>query len=140
IDKGQFVALYAGTLGLVSGAQVIVRAADRLRARQDIVFLVVGEGAAKRAAMQEAKRLALNNIRFMSFQPRERLSEMQAAANVGLVTLAPGRGRTSVPSKVLGYMAAGRAVVAAVDRDSDTAREIERHECGVVVPADDDLA
>jgi glycosyltransferase involved in cell wall biosynthesis len=62
------------------------------------------------------------------------LSEVQAAAEVSLVTLAPGRGKTSVPSKVLGYMAAARPVIAAVDEDCDTAELIKKAECGLVAP------
>jgi colanic acid biosynthesis glycosyl transferase WcaI len=76
-------------------------------------------------------------MRFLPYQPRERLAEVQATADVSLVTLAPGRGRTSVPSKVMGYMAAGRPVVASVDSGCDTAREIEESGCGVVVPPGD---
>jgi colanic acid biosynthesis glycosyl transferase WcaI len=135
-----FVALYAGTIGLVSGADVVVRAAAQLAQRSDILLLVVGEGAAKRAAMREARERGLSNLKFIDFQPRSRLNEMQAAANVGLVTLAPGRARTSVPSKVLGYMAAGRPIVASVDLDSDTAREIADHDTGLVVPPGDATA
>ena len=45
--------------------------------------------------------------------------------------------RTSVPSKVLGYMAAGRAVIASVDPGSDTAAEIEAAGCGITAPPGD---
>ncbi|MDP2044797.1 MAG: glycosyltransferase, partial [Deltaproteobacteria bacterium] len=80
--------------------------------------------------------------RFLPFQPRERLSEVQATSDVSLVTLAPGRGKTSVPSKVLGYMAAARPVIAAVDEGCDTADLIRTSGCGLAVPPGqgDDLA
>jgi colanic acid biosynthesis glycosyl transferase WcaI len=68
------------------------------------------------------------------------LNEVQASADVSLVTLAPGRGRTSVPSKILGYMAAGRPIVASVDEDSDTAAAVREGRCGLVTPAGDAAA
>jgi colanic acid biosynthesis glycosyl transferase WcaI len=85
----------------------------------------------------ERSSRALPNVRFLPLQPRADLALVQATADVSLVTLAPGRGQTSVPSKVIGYMAAGRPVVASVDLDCDTAAAIRSPECGVVVPPGD---
>jgi colanic acid biosynthesis glycosyl transferase WcaI len=133
IPPEKFVVLYAGTIGLVSGAEVILAAARRLKSREDILFLLVGGGYAKDQVEVEARQLGLTNIRMLPFQPRERLSELQATADVSLVTLAPERGRTSVPSKVLGYMAAARPIVASVDANCDTARMIKEAGCGLVV-------
>jgi colanic acid biosynthesis glycosyl transferase WcaI len=134
IPLDRFVVLYAGTIGVVSGATIVADAASLLRDRPDILFLFVGEGEEKPKVEASARELGLSNMRFLPFQPRDRLREVQAAADAGLVTLAPGRGRTSVPSKVLGYMAAGRPVIAAADADSDTAAEIEAADCGIVSP------
>jgi len=125
------VILYAGTIGLVSGAEVVLDAASQLRG-QNAVFLFVGEGQVRSSLEREAGTRGLSNVRFLPFQPRELLPEVQAASDISLVTLAPGRGRTSVPSKVVGYMAAGRPIVASVDLDSDTAESV-RAAGGVVV-------
>ncbi len=135
-----FVVIYAGTAGLVSGAEVVLEAARRLAGQPDILFLFVGEGRLKERLRAQAAALGLANVRFLPFQPRERLSEVQATADVGLVTLAPGRGRTSVPSKVLGYMAAARPVIASVDAGCDTAATLREAGCGLVTPSGDGAA
>jgi colanic acid biosynthesis glycosyl transferase WcaI len=132
IGPEKFVVLYAGTIGLVSGAEVVIEAAKLLKHYPDILFLLVGAGHAKDRMEAEARDRGLHNLRFLPFQPRERLSAVQATADVSLVTLAPGRGKTSVPSKVLGYMAAARPVIAAVDEDCDTAGLIKKAACGLV--------
>jgi colanic acid biosynthesis glycosyl transferase WcaI len=134
------VVLYAGTIGLVSGARVVLDAAARLHDRRDVLFLFVGEGQVKDELERASRTSGLPNVRFLPFQPREVLSDVQAAADVSLVTLAPGRGETSVPSKLIGYMAAGRPVVASVDLDCDTAEVIRSARCGVVVPPGDAAA
>jgi colanic acid biosynthesis glycosyl transferase WcaI len=134
IPPEKFVVLYAGTIGLVSGAEVVLEAARHLESNTDILFLFVGAGYAKDLVEAEVRRTGRDNVRFLPYQPRERLSEVQATADVSLVTLAPGRGRTSVPSKVLGYLAAARPVVAAVDAECDTADLIRNAECGLVAP------
>ena len=136
ISLDKFVVLYAGTIGLISGAEIVVDVARNLEFYQDILFLFVGAGYARDRVEAKARELGLKNIRFLPFQPRKRLSEVQATADVSVVTLVIGRGKTSVPSKVLGYMAAARPVIAAVDKDCDTAELIRKAECGLVVPPD----
>ena len=140
IGPEKFVVLYAGTVGMVSGAEVVVDSARSLHTYSDILFLFVGAGHAKDRVESLARQAGLRNIKFLPFQPRERLSEVQATADVSLVTLAPGRGRTSVPSKVLGYMAASRPVIASVDDDCDTAEVIRQSKCGLIVPPGDGRA
>jgi colanic acid biosynthesis glycosyl transferase WcaI len=134
ISAEKFVVLYSGTIGLVSGAEVILDAAQQLASYPDILFLIVGAGQTKEKMEAKARQAGLKNIRFLPLQPRERLSELQSTADVSLVTLAPTRGKTSVPSKVLGYMAASRPVIASVDLWCDTAAMIQKAECGRVVP------
>jgi colanic acid biosynthesis glycosyl transferase WcaI len=136
IPLGKKVVLYAGTIGIVSGAATMIEVAERLRERNDVLFLFVGEGQVKDELTAKARARALTNVVFLPFQPRGRLPEVQATADLSVVTLAPGRGRTSVPSKVTGYLAAGRPVVASVDLDSDTA-ECVRRAGGIVTPAGD---
>jgi colanic acid biosynthesis glycosyl transferase WcaI len=140
IPPEKFVVLYAGTIGLVAGAEVLVQAARHLSSHPDILFLLVGDGYGKEQVQSQVKELGLANVRFLPFQDRAILSEVQATADVSVVTLAPGRGRTSVPSKILGYMAANRPVVAAVDANCDTAILIRQAGCGIVVPPGDGAA
>jgi colanic acid biosynthesis glycosyl transferase WcaI len=140
IEPGVQVILYAGTIGLVSGAMILLDVAARLQERSDALLLIVGEGKVRDDLEREARRCGLQNLRFLPFQPRARLSEVQATADVSVVTLAPGRGRTSVPSKILGYMAAGRPIVASVDEDADTASAVREGRCGLVTPPGDAAA
>jgi colanic acid biosynthesis glycosyl transferase WcaI len=128
------VVLYAGTLGMVSGAEIVLHAALQLeKVQPGIRFVFVGEGPELPGLKAASAALALVHVHFAPFQPRERLAEVQAMADISLVTLKRGKGRTSVPSKVLGYMAASRPVVASVDADSETALLVSSAGCGVVV-------
>ncbi len=137
ISEDAFVVLYAGTMGIVSGAEVLLDVAKEFSGDPGIVFLFVGEGRAKERIQEQGRDLP--NVRLFGFQPRETLSEMLSSADVGIMTLLPGRGRTSVPSKMLGYMAAGVPVLASCDLDSDSARMVREAKCGTVVPPGDAL-
>ena len=62
---------------------------------------------------------------------------MLAAADIHVVPLKRGLGRSSVPSKTYSILAAGRAVLASVDRGTEVERIVERSGAGVSVPPDD---
>jgi putative colanic acid biosynthesis glycosyltransferase WcaI len=137
VDK--FVVLYSGTIGLISGAEVLLEAAERLKAHDDILFLFVGEGVVKDRLVQGAGRRNLDNTMFLPFQPRELLSELQSSADISVVTLLRNKGKSSVPSKVLGYMAAARPVIISADIDSETARFVESAGGGICIGPEDAL-
>jgi colanic acid biosynthesis glycosyl transferase WcaI len=133
----KFIVTYAGTLGKVSGSSILVEVAQILRKNEQIFFLIVGHGSEIEEMKNQALSYELTNIRFLPFQPREVLSAVLATSDVSVVTLLPGRGRTSVPSKVIGYMASGRAIIGSCDADSDTAAMIIDNNAGVVCPPAD---
>lgn len=137
IAPDTFVALHAGTLGYISGAHVMVEAARLLAKHPGILFLIVGDGPLKEDLQTKATEYRLANVKFLPFQSEEGLNEMQASGDVGLVTLQPLSGHTSIPSKMHGYTAAGRPVIASVDPASSTARLIDEGGFGWVTPPGD---
>ena len=137
IGLEQFVVLHAGTIGFISGAGVIIEAARLLRDRRDILFLFVGEGPIKEQLEQQARDAGLDNVRFLPFQPAEVLADVQATGDVGLVTLLPDTGETSIPSKMHGYTAAARPVIASLAGDTPVAGMVEQGGFGIVCPSQD---
>ncbi len=136
-DANDFVVLYAGTIGLVSGAQIVIECAEILSHTEKVKFIFVGDGPLVPHLKFIVNAKKLKNVFFYPFQSREILGQVQAISNVSLVTLHKDATEHSVPSKVLGYMAAGRPVIAAVDVKSETAAFILRATCGLVTPPDD---
>jgi len=135
--EGKFVVLFAGNLGFAAGLETVLRAADLLRKEGDIVFLLVGEGSAKEGLRAMARELALENVRFVTSQPRSRLAEVLGAADLSLVPLRSGMGSLSVPSKTMAIMASGRPVLAAVPSDSEVRRVVDQAGCGRWIEAED---
>jgi len=135
-----FVALYAGTLGIVSGADVLVETAEALKDCPDTLLLCVGEGVLKERMAMTAARRSLPNIRFEPFQDRKQVPEMHAAADVCVLTMKSGLSNASVPSKLITYMAAGRPVICAAPSETDVARVVLRANAGRVVRPGDSTA
>jgi colanic acid biosynthesis glycosyl transferase WcaI len=132
---GKRVVMYAGNVGFSQSLELVLAAARALADRSDAVFVINGNGAAR--AELEAQATDLPNVRFIDFQPKERLPEVLAAADLHVVPLKAGLAASSVPSKTYSIMAAGRPFVASVDEGSEVARVVERAGAGLAVPPDD---
>lgn len=128
-----FVVQYAGNIGLSQGLESVIEAARMLADEPAIRFAFVGDGAAKERLQNASAASALRNISFIPFQPRNRLPEVLASADVATVILKRGLSSDSVPSKLYSILAAARPVIASVDRESDTWRLINRANCGLCV-------
>lgn len=142
IPSETLVAMFAGTVGVASGADVLVEAARELRMRgwSDILILCIGEGVLKGPMLEEAKRFGLDNIRFLPFQPEEELALVQSTADVMLLTLSKKHVESSVPSKLITYLAVGRPVLCSADPVSPVAKTIQNANIGWVVPPGDSVA
>jgi colanic acid biosynthesis glycosyl transferase WcaI len=136
--EGKTVVMYAGNVGLSQSIGLLLDAARVLRDRTDLVFVVNGGGAARPAL--EAEAAGLPNVRFVDYQPIERLPDVLAAADIHTVLLKTGLAKASVPSKLYSILAAGRPVLASVDPGTEVQRTLERAGAGVAVRPDDRTA
>ncbi len=130
----KFVVMYAGNIGLTSCIEDVLQAAEILRRRTDIQFLIVGEGVKKEALEVEVRNKQLTNITILPYQPREIFAEMLAAADISLVTLNAGAALSSLPSKVFNVMASARPILAVAPAESELAQIVKKAGCGWIVP------
>ncbi len=135
IPEDRFIVLYAGTFGRIHNVPMMLSVAEQL-GDTPAFFLLVGQCYDFETLKASVSARRLENVRVMPFVPRRRLSEVQALADLSVVLVKRGYGHTSVPSKVLGYMSAGRPVLAAVDADCDTAATVTAACCGELVEPD----
>lgn len=132
------VVMYAGNVGLSQSLDVVVDAAAALAHEPDVVFVINGGGVARPDLERRTARM--DNVRFVDMQPRDRLAEVLAAADVHVVPLKAGLARSSVPSKLYSILAAGRPIVASVDPGTEVAVTVERAGAGFAVPPGDSEA
>ena len=123
------VVTYAGNVGLSQPVELLVEVARRMAERSDVVFVVNGGGSSLETVKHAAA--GLDNVVFVPMQPRERLSEVLAAADIHTILLRHGLARSSVPSKMYSILAAGRPVVASVDPDTEVTRVLDQAGAGV---------
>jgi colanic acid biosynthesis glycosyl transferase WcaI len=130
----KFVVMYSGNLGLAHPFEAILDAAERLQLTlPHVVFLVVGGGPRLAWVQQQVGRRHLENVRFLPFQPKEKLTHSLAAAHLHLASMRQELCGLVVPSKVYGVLAAGRPCVFLGPKESEAAQLILQHGCGSVL-------
>ncbi len=114
--NGKFVVVYAGVMGPANNLDVLLDAAAKLRADERIVFLLVGDGKARKQLQAQAESLHLENVSFVGAQPKAEIHFFLASADACVAILQDIRMfRMTYPNKVFDYMAAGRPIVLAID-------------------------
>jgi colanic acid biosynthesis glycosyl transferase WcaI len=129
----KFVVMYAGNIGLTSSIEDVLHAAEMLRERTDIQFVIIGEGTKKQALETNVRDKQLSNITILPYQPRENFSEMLAAADIHLVTLNAGAALSSMPHKVFSSMASARPILTVAPLHSELSAIVAEAECGWTV-------
>ena len=129
ISNDAFVALFSGTLSGKQGLKVIPEAAKLLRARDEIVFVVCGEGVMK--SELEAAAAGLPNVRFIPLQPAGQVSDLLSMADIHLLPQSPDAADLVLPSKLGGMLASGRPVIATCRAGTEISEIVSQ--CGLVV-------
>jgi glycosyltransferase involved in cell wall biosynthesis len=130
---GKRVILYSGTLGLKHDPEAIAQLARHLSKHDDVEVVVVSEGRGADWLRRRRDEEGLLNLRLVPFQPYAELPNVLASGDVLLALLEADAGAFSVPSKVLSYLCAGRALLAAVPSDNLAAEVVRRSGGGVLV-------
>lgn len=126
------VAVFAGVMGPSQYLELVLHVAREMRDRDDLLFLLVGDGMERAALEERARSEGLDNVRFEGFVSRDLYPDLLKAADVGLVCLSPKNRTPVVPGKILEYMAAGIPVAAFLHRGSDGWGLIADAGCGTV--------
>ena len=133
----KFVFMCSGNIGLYYDLENIIKVIGEFKHKEDVVFAFVGDGIMKQTLMDYADDNDLNNVKFIPYQDKEDLIYSLNAADAHLVTNAKGIKGISVPSKIYGVMASGKAVLGILEEESEARLLIENSNCGkCVCPGD----
>ena len=134
--EGRFVAAYVGTLGMAHGLGTILDAAERLKAREDVAFVLVGTGAEHAKLEAEAKARGLANVRFVGAVSKAEVKDYWRLCDAALVLLRDlPLFEHVIPSKIFEAWGSGRPVILGVRGES--AGIVEAAGGGVVIPPED---
>ena len=142
IPSDSFVVVYTGIIGHAQGLEVVLRAAERIRDRPNVLFLLAGDGPERTGLLAFAKEKVLTNVRFMDTMPRDRALSLVAACDAAVVPLRRNKlFEGAIPSKAFEAMGLGKPLLLGVKGEA-LRLFIEEGGAGLAfVPEDDaDLA
>jgi glycosyltransferase involved in cell wall biosynthesis len=140
-SPGTFVVTFAGTIGLASGLDVVLGAARRLQAvgRDDIAFLLVGDGAVRSRLEAEARAQGLDNVVFTGLVPRAELPAYLASSDACLVHFRKDDlFGTILPSKFFEDAAMERPIL--LGFEGEARAMLREADCGISFEPSDDQA
>jgi colanic acid biosynthesis glycosyl transferase WcaI len=108
----RFVVGYIGTHGMAHGLSNVLDAAAHLEDNERVKFLFVGDGAERDDLISQAASRNLDNVLFISSQPREKVPNIWSVCDIALVHLRDSEVFSEViPSKIFEAMAMGLPIL-----------------------------
>jgi len=136
--EDKFVVGYSGNLGRAHEFDTVLKAAERFRDDEHIIFLLIGGGSQVGALARGVKSRGLDRIfRFVRYQERMSLKYSLGVSDVHWISLKPDVEGLIFPSKFYGIAAASRPIIAIAARNGEIGRLVQQHACGFVVEPGD---
>jgi glycosyltransferase involved in cell wall biosynthesis len=127
----KLVLLYAGNMGYPNDIESIVECARQLNRDERFCFIFLGSGVKQKWLEREAANLS--NIIVLPPRPRSEQKIFLNACDVAVVSLIKGMWGVSVPSRTYNLLAAGKPILALVEKGSEVDLIIEEEKIGWVV-------
>lgn len=142
VEEADLMAIFTGTHGLANGLNAVLDVAVELKDRQrtDIKLVLVGDGMQKKALIERAEKLQLDNVVFHDPVNKAKLAGLMASADIGLQILAnvPAFYYGTSPNKFFDYISAGLPVLN--NYPGWLAELITKEQCGFAVPPENPKA
>jgi colanic acid biosynthesis glycosyl transferase WcaI len=129
----EFLAIYAGNLGVKQGLDVLLETAPLLR-NSRIRILICGDGAQRESLTERVRELKLPNVGMFPLQVGPDYRALLVDADVCFITQQIGAGNSFFPSKLLGLLAESKAVVTVAAPECELALSLMEGHFGVNIP------
>jgi glycosyltransferase involved in cell wall biosynthesis len=131
--EDKFVVMYSGNFGETHDVESLLTAARQMRSKSGVFFILIGTGTKWDAVCRSVCKEGDSNVLVLPWQPTELLTQSLSAADLAYVSLGRDIDGVSMPSKIYYAMAAGSAILASCERDSDLGNVVEASRCGIIV-------
>ncbi len=124
IPQDKTVFIYGGNLGKPQGIPFLIECLRKATAIKDAFFLIVGSGGDYEKLKSYVDYEKTENMKLLSYMPKEDYDSMVGACDVGLIFLDHRFTIPNFPSRLLAYMQAKLPVLAVTDSNTDIGKVI----------------
>ncbi|HEV2840282.1 MAG TPA: WcaI family glycosyltransferase [Chthoniobacterales bacterium] len=133
IAPEEFLAVYAGNLGVKQGLDVLLETAPLLR-DPGVRIVICGDGAQRETLERRVRELRLPNVTMLPLQAGRDYRALLVDADVSFITQQAGSGNSFFPSKLLGLLAESKPVITVAAPECELALSLAEGKFGVNVP------
>jgi colanic acid biosynthesis glycosyl transferase WcaI len=135
-----FTLMFAGNIGAAQDFETILAAAELLKDRRDLHWVILGDGRRRAWVEERVQAQGLSGtVHLLGRYPPEAMPRFFALADALLVTLKKEPiFALTIPAKVQSYLACSKPVIAALDGEG--ARVVQEADAGLAGPASDATA
>jgi colanic acid biosynthesis glycosyl transferase WcaI len=120
----QFLAVYAGNLGVKQGLNILLDAAELLWAQPQIRIVICGDGAERSNLEAAVVQRRLENVSMLPLLSGREYHELLVDADISVITQQSGSGNAFFPSKLLVTLAYSSPVLTVADEESALAKAV----------------
>ena len=130
--------MFAGNVGVAQSVDTIIEAANILKDEKDLFWHIVGDGSEIENIRKKAETYGLENVIFHGRQSLDKMPGYYSMADAMLITMQKDDFLSqTLPGKIQSYMAAGKAVIGAIDGEASAV--INESGCGFCGRAEDGM-
>ncbi len=118
-SENDFLLLYAGIIGHAQGLEIILNAANILKEKKEIKFILLGSGPEKEKLLKLKNEKQLSKVVFKDSIPKNKMPEIISAMQTAIIPLKKLELFTgAIPSKIFENLAMKKPVLLGVEGES----------------------
>ena len=138
--RSDYVVLYSGAIGEKQGLEAILQAAESLKTKQAIQFVICGTGPYKEKLIAMTQKMNLTNVHFLPLQPMEAFNAFLNMADLHLVIQKEKASDLVMPSKLTTILAVGGLSLITANPSASLHKLVSKYNMGILVAAENQNA
>ena len=126
-----FNIVYVGTLSFKHNETLFIEMSKHFAKDKEVRIVIISAGIVFDKLVEIKNSENLNNLVLLGWQDYREIANLFATGDILMAMVNPDASAFSVPCKVLSYLSAGRAILAAVPQDNLIAKILENGEMGL---------
>ncbi|WP_163329278.1 WcaI family glycosyltransferase [Desulfurobacterium thermolithotrophum] len=135
LKSNKFKVLYSGNIGAKQDWEIFIKVVSYFKSREDIEFIVVGNGAKKDWLLSQIKNF--KNVKYYAPVPYKDLPDLLCSTDLHILFQKSEVVDTVMPSKLLGMMASAKPSLVTGNLKSEVAKVIKESQGGEFFDSND---
>lgn len=132
-SKYNKILLYSGNMGQLQDMETIMQFLNGVKDNKEVATVLCGHGKKKEIVDNFIKNNNIENAFVYDFLTGTDYSDVLNIADCCIASLVPEAIGLGVPSKNYGYLAAGKPLIAIMDKETDIVKQIKSYNAGLHV-------